>query len=210
MPSTAIAWDQASVQRLEAAARREVAVTGKEASECVKHAFLVFGISGRAHTKGPGGRAGRTETMRRVYENPNARNPQARLASGKRPAKYLIQFLYQNRPPYLAPASRKNDSRRKIGKRRGLARSSWGWMMQAIFPAKVTPNTHGVSKYRVTAVKDGTKIGTNPFVEFHDKLVYLLKVHPTIGTTAMNAAANRMNHVMDSRMKLEMQRAWHS
>jgi hypothetical protein len=210
MPSAAIQWDAGSLAEMDRTIRREIAVTGKEASECVKHAFLVFGISGRANTKGPGGRAGRTETMRQVFENPNARNKNRLTSKGKRPAKYLIQFLYQTRAPLLVPASRKNDPRRKIGKRRGLARSSWGWMMQAVFPAKVTPNTHGVSKYKVVKVTDGTKIGTNPFIDYHDKLMYLLAVHPDIGNIAMEKAANRMNHVMNTRMALEMQRVWHS
>lgn len=202
MPSMAIHWDQGDVARLQSCIRQEIALTGREASEAVKHAFLVFGISGRANTK-------RGVNLRQVFPNPDRNNPNARTKRGKRPAPFLIQYLYQSRPPRLAPARRKSDPRRRI-RMRGLARASWGWMMQRIFSGRVEANPYRIAKHSVMSVVDGTKRGTNPFVDFHDKLVYLLKVHPDVGRVAMAKAANRMQHQLDGRMKSEMQRVWHS
>ncbi len=197
MPDIAIQWDRASLARIESVIRQEIAVCGKTAEEAVKHAYIMFARSGRAAT-----RLG--VRKRQVFPNPDY-VPRRGLHQQK--AKFFIQYLYQSRPPYLAPTNSRSDPRRRIA-RRGLARASWGWMLRPVAktPAQSIP---GVAQHKIVKITSRTR-GTNPFIAFVNRLMYMLKVHPDIGNRAMNAAARGMQHNLDNRMRAEMERLWHS
>lgn len=226
MPDLAIEWSRADLANIEHAIRQEVAWMDKAPGEAVKHAFIEFGKSGRSHTrKGLMRREVIPNPRRRPRRQGIAKSPgitraeiaRRRAAKGRRDdpqnawAPFLVKFLYQHRPPRYVGVAKKSSPLRIIG-RRHLASKVWGAMMYEVYNGKALdwPARLNVRPKAVQAVKDGTKAGTNPYVEFHDKLVYLLKIHPDIGHVAMQAAANRMRHQLDGRIKAEMLRLWRS
>lgn len=194
--SAVVTWDEQSVQSFMAALQRVAHETDKSAKEAVRFAFIRFGMAGRSRT-----RVGAKK--RQLFDNPDRRNPRIK----KKPARYLIQVLHQEKAPSLLPTNRRTDPRRTIA-RRGLAKASWGWMMKRINPSVEAPSIPGVSRYKWTDVKDRTSAGTNPYIDFHDKLTYLLIRHPNIGNEAMQSAANHMQHRLDNRLALDMVRAF--
>jgi len=204
MPDIAIQWDRASLARIDSVIRQEIALMNKEPAEAVKHAYIVFCQSGRAAAK-PGKR------LRFIFPNPNRRNPNRRSARGRPEKPWLLQFLYQNKPPRLSPAASRSDPRRVIA-RRGSAHASWGWMMHAVSStAPNEPNRLGVPKRAIVQVQNQARSGrTDPYIAFANWLVYLLKAYPGIGERAMNKAANRMQHMLNGRLRAEMVRLFHS
>lgn len=218
-----VTWDAGSVRAMERAMRAEIDVMGKEPAEVVKHAFIMFGKSGRNATR-------RGRRLRSIFPNPDARQRTGRptgtsskLIAARRQAhgrkddppekwgRYIIQYLYQRRAPKFVATNSRSDPRRRIG-RQHLAHKTWGLMMRAVFTGMPFdwPTRYRVRPEAVQHVSDRTAGGTNPAVEFVDKLVYLLKLHPSIGQHAMRAAANKMQHMIDSRLRSDMLRVWHS
>lgn len=226
MPNLQITWSARDIAAFQRAMKLEVDVTGKEAAEAVKHGFILFAKSARAQVK-------RSVRFRKVVRNPNPRPARPkrpydagltraiiarrRAAAGRQDdpvgagLPYLIQYLYQRRPPRFVGTSNRNDKRR-ILKRRGMSRWAWGRMMHDVFPSQGEQfQPYDVPEQAMKRVDNrADKHSTNPSVYFWDKLVYLLKVHPNVGTEALQRATRGLLHQMDNRLKQEMLRVWHS
>jgi hypothetical protein len=173
--------DPASMREFQNAISDIEKFTRRDIGQSVEYAAVMVAKSLRART--PMGRK-----KRDVFPNPH-RTGKGKSAKG---AKYVIQYLNQGGAPTFLPVNSKTSPRRVI-KQRGLAKSSWGWILLNLGSpqGRDTAVAGGLARKYIEVTKRTADL--NPSVRIQNKLSYLDKIIPGIVGEALRAATSAMN-----------------
>jgi hypothetical protein len=115
--------------------------------------------------------------------------------------------LHQNKAPTFIPTNSKKDARRVI-KLRGLAKSSWGWMLARFGKSggEVLRRGGGMAGRLVNVSKE--KIASEYAVQLVNRIGYISKIVPNVMEIALHKASNAIRKNLERQYGPALRRIW--
>ena len=187
-------------------------VSRRSAGETVKYGFVRYCKAYRSRYRSSKRRHDVIERMGREYFT-----DQRGRTRWRRAMMLFAVKLRQRGEARQVPISSRSDPKRLI-RRRGLGKESFGWMMAGVHGVRWKSKATGswvnawssIRHYRYTTVKvtDRSDRGGNPFIDFENRLGYLLKSAPALPSVSMASAAAYMQKMLDMKTARELERVW--
>jgi len=204
--------DSRPLARLDQAISATVAITGRSATEAINRAALRF-------TKSAKSRAKPSKKWRKIVKNPQWTRggnelgwavqvyrqlgkvlvPTTGYGAGGFPARLGQRGLKptKTRRPELAQISR-----------RGLAKSSWGWIGRKI-GSKTIAGTRTISAQVQSFAKKFTRVLKQPLrIKLTNLVMYMQKAYPAIVSRALSAASNSLIGELNRKYPKKLRKIW--
>jgi hypothetical protein len=174
---------------------REVArIMRKSRKEFLEWFGVRYGMSARNLTK-------MGKKFREIVPNPH-------YFKGSKKAKWAIVVRKQPRGQTLIPkrTKKKSDDRRVLIPNRGMAKTSWGWMLGRLgkarsVPASVAPKAAKRAKRVVDTAYQESR--DSAVITLTNRLSYLTNMDPTLEKTAVERATAFMHRQADHKLQKE-------